>query len=32
MENNAMEIIIDGNKIDFTPNTSETIYDFLINK
>ncbi|MHB1645187.1 MAG: hypothetical protein ACYCSW_01580 [bacterium] len=27
-----MEIIIDGNKIDFTPNTSETVYDFLINK
>ncbi|MHB8292821.1 MAG: hypothetical protein ACYDEG_10200, partial [bacterium] len=27
-----MEIIIDGNKIDFKPNASETIYDFLINK
>ncbi|RZD19297.1 MAG: hypothetical protein EVG15_02345 [Candidatus Acididesulfobacter diazotrophicus] len=31
-ENDEMEIIIDGNKIDFTPNTSETVYDFLINK
>ena len=27
-----MEIIIDGNKIDFIPDTSETIYDFLISK